>query len=117
MIKGRLGTWTATIARTTRLIVDQCGGSIAGKQGIYHVAAAGATTRFALAAKIVELLARNHANAGAGPVKIQPASAAEFPTAAARPAYSVLSTARLTADFGIVMPPWEADLESFLHAH
>ena len=87
-------TWATTLAATTRLIIERCGGSIAGKQGIYHVSAAGATTRFELAAKIVELLARDDTRSNAAAASVAAASAAEFQTAAARPAYSVLSNAK-----------------------
>lgn len=106
-------TWARTIARTTRLIIEKCGGSLADKQGTYHLAAAGETTRHELAAKIVELLARDPNSDGVTPANVKAVSSAEFPTVAARPKYSVLSSAKLKTLFGIEMPRWDADLERF----
>jgi dTDP-4-dehydrorhamnose reductase len=36
---------------------------------------------------------------------------ADYPTKAARPAYSVLDTARLRATFGVELPGWQAGLD------
>ena len=106
-------TWAKTIAWTTRLIIEQCGRSIASKHGIYHLAATGATTRYGLAVKIVELLARDHKITGRVPVNVQAVSSSAFPTVAVRPRYSALSSAELKTHFGIDMPRWDADLEKF----
>lgn len=42
--------------------------------------------------------------------RIEPIATADYPTPAARPAYSVLDTARLRADFGIALPSWQDGL-------
>jgi dTDP-4-dehydrorhamnose reductase len=44
-------------------------------------------------------------------------STAEYPTAAKRPAYSVLSCARLAARFGIEPKPWRDGLAAMLAEH
>jgi dTDP-4-dehydrorhamnose reductase len=41
---------------------------------------------------------------------VTPITTEEYPTAAARPAYSVLSTEKLTGDLGLVLPSWEDSL-------
>jgi dTDP-4-dehydrorhamnose reductase len=46
--------------------------------------------------------------------KIVPIATAEFPTAARRPAYSVLANRRLKEMFGISLPHWEMQLRSVL---
>jgi len=43
---------------------------------------------------------------------LKPIPAAAYPTPARQPAYSVLSSAKLKAAVGIVLPDWEQGLES-----
>jgi dTDP-4-dehydrorhamnose reductase len=43
---------------------------------------------------------------------IIPITTHEFPTAAARPAYSVLSNSRLIQTFGVALPDWHAQMQS-----
>ncbi|HSR64717.1 MAG TPA: dTDP-4-dehydrorhamnose reductase [Xanthomonadaceae bacterium] len=42
--------------------------------------------------------------------RVEPIATADYPTPAARPAYSVLDTTRLRADFGIGLPSWQDGL-------
>jgi dTDP-4-dehydrorhamnose reductase len=44
--------------------------------------------------------------------QVLPITAAEYPTTARRPAYSVLSTRRLHDRFGVRLSPWRAQLRS-----
>jgi dTDP-4-dehydrorhamnose reductase len=48
--------------------------------------------------------------------RIIPITTEEYPTSARRPAYSVLSTARLRDRFGVSLPPWRAQLQSLFAA-
>ncbi len=74
-----------------------------GATGIVHLTNRGATTWFELARAAVDL-------AGGDPGKIQPCGTADFPTAAARPAFSVLGSERCEA-LGIdVLPGWRDSL-------
>jgi dTDP-4-dehydrorhamnose reductase len=73
--------------------------------GIVHVTNAGDCTWFEFAQKIVE-------SAGL-PTNVRPVSSQQMARPAPRPAYSVLSPARLQA-LGIVMPSWPDALQRYL---
>jgi len=76
--------------------------------GLYHVACQGETTWWGFAQRIIEL-------AGLGErVRVLPISTADYPTPAQRPAYSVLSTAKLERVFGVRLPDWEDGLKRCL---
>jgi len=76
--------------------------------GLYHVACQGETTWWGFARRIIEL-------SGYGErVRVLPISTLEYPTPAKRPAYSVLSTAKLERVFGIRLPDWEDGLKRCL---
>lgn len=78
--------------------------------GTWHLAAAGETSWHGFAQAIMDealaagLLARRP--------RVLPIATAEYPTPARRPAYSVLDTARLRAEFGIVLPAWRDGLRA-----
>jgi dTDP-4-dehydrorhamnose reductase len=74
--------------------------------GTYHVVNAGACSRYELAREIVRL-------AGVD-VAVEPCKAAEFPTKAQRPAYSVLSNDALIAVTGYTPRPWQDALASYM---
>ena len=109
-------TSAGLIAATTAAVLSHWRESNAADRqslnGIYHLAAAGATTwcRFARA-----ILARA---AAAGLIARAPEVVAirtsEFPTKARRPAYSVLDTTRLRERFGVDLPDWEAGLDAVI---
>lgn len=75
--------------------------------GIYHVAAAGETSRHGYASYALECAAACGLplQAGAGTLRGVPSTT--FATPAARPANSRLDTARLRSSFGLVLPPWQ----------
>ncbi len=106
-------TWARTIARMTRAILDRCAGKLADCQGIYHLAAAGATTRYGLAEKIVGLMGQNFRQGHFVPPLLRAVGSSHFPAPAVRPAYSALSSSRLETRLGITMPRWEDELEAF----
>ena len=54
------------------------------------------------------------AEAGQTECRIEPCTTAEYPTAARRPAWSLLDKSRIAADFGIVPPAWEDSLRRCL---
>jgi dTDP-4-dehydrorhamnose reductase len=82
--------------------------------GTYHVAGSGFASRYKLACEIQSqaaacgLFPRNQLGS------IVPIPSSEFPTAAPRPGWSVLSTEKLKATFGLELPPWQSCLREYL---
>src|SRR5262249_39749954 len=72
--------------------------------GLYHGTAAGETTWFGFAQAIFETMARLDASIRIP--RVLPIATREYPTPAKRPAYSVLSNARLAAKLGVRTPDW-----------
>lgn len=98
-------TWARLIAEATALALARH----AGQQGIYHLAAAGATSWHGFAAAIVDRAYRTGLLAKAPPVRRL--ASAEYPTPARRPTNSRLDCARLEQDFGLRLPDWETQLQ------
>lgn len=74
--------------------------------GYLHLCNAGVTTWFGFARAILD-------QAGYGELGLEPVATGVFPTAAPRPAYSVLDTSRAAA-LGISMRPWTEALAGYL---
>jgi len=87
-------TWAADVARVLRDLV------LAGAPaGTYHATAGGRTSWWEFAGAVL-------ASAGLGDVVLTPVGSAQYPTAAPRPACSVLDTGRL-GEVGVTAPgPW-----------
>jgi dTDP-4-dehydrorhamnose reductase len=92
-----------------------------GVSGAYHMTAGGQTNWYEFTKAILEEAAENSADpwlvsaTGGQPLithSVVPITAAEYPTPAKRPAYSVLSNDRLARTFGIQLPDWRAQLKS-----
>jgi len=79
--------------------------------GTYHFANTGETTWHGFASAIVAGLA---GRAGVVCRSVAPISSAEYPTAAPRPAYSVLDTTSWTATFAAPPRPWRDALAEAL---
>jgi len=104
------------IAQTTAAAVAawpaQDGAARRGLQGTYHLVAGGTASWFDFAGTILReaqargLLARVP--------RMVPIATADYPTKAARPAYSVLDTGRLAAAFGLQCPDWHDGLRAVL---
>ena len=82
--------------------------------GLYHASAAGETTWFGFAREIFTLRAR--ADRAFIAPRVIAISTPEYPTPARRPAYSVLSNAKLEETFGVHIPAWREGLEEALSA-
>ena len=75
-------------------------------RGIYHYTNAGTTNWYAFAVAIKKITGSNCA--------VNPITTAQYPTAAARPVYSVLDTTKITSTFAVAIPNWEKSLERCL---
>ena len=80
--------------------------------GTWHLTAAGQASWHEFARAIFE---QAHA-AGRLPrvPRVRAIGTSDYPTPARRPAYSVLDTSRLRADFGIAPPPWRQGLQDVI---
>jgi dTDP-4-dehydrorhamnose reductase len=111
---------------TTRIVAGMIGGTknqfnIPEVSGIYHVTAAGQTTWYEFANAILEEARRapqdlpwlNSATNGRPLIarRVLPISTEEFRSPTRRPAYSVLSNARLMQAFGVTLPDWRIQLQ------
>jgi dTDP-4-dehydrorhamnose reductase len=119
-------TWSREIAAATLEVLSQILRGSAGMAlrsdhlGTFHVTAAGQASWFDFAraileeAKGVSQKASWYSSATSGrPLMLRrlvPISTSEYPVQAARPAYSVLSNARLAETFGIRLPDWRSSL-------
>lgn len=74
-------------------------GRYAGNEGLYHFSNEGVCSWYDFAAEIA-------AAAGHQTCRIDPCRTAEFPTKAARPAYSVLDKTKIKTVFGMEIPHW-----------
>jgi dTDP-4-dehydrorhamnose reductase len=75
------------------------------KSGLWHLTAAGQTSWHGFA----EAIFAGAVERGLLPraPQVEPITTADYPTPAARPAYSVLDTSRLCETFGISLPAWQ----------
>lgn len=76
--------------------------------GLYHLCCEGVSTWQGFAKRIIELAGLSER------VRVLPITTAEYPTAARRPAYSVLSNAKLERIFGFRLPDWDEGLKRCL---
>ena len=72
------------------------------KWGVYHLAGSGR----AVWADLAEATFEASAAAGGPTARVNRISTEEYPTPAKRPVNSQLNGAKLTADYGVVMPFW-----------
>jgi dTDP-4-dehydrorhamnose reductase len=93
-------TWTGHLAPALVRLVER------GTPGTYHLTNSGSTTWFGLAQAIVE-------EAGLQ-VPVEPLATSDYPTAAPRPAYSVLANQAWAALGEAPLPAWRAALHAYL---
>ncbi len=121
-------TLNTEIAAATTNILTQIYGAERGPLsfpdvgGIYHMTAVGRTTWYDFANAILEeaaaapatipWLAAATSNLPLIARRVIPIASAEYPTPAQRPAYSVLTNARLARTFSLQLPDWRTQLHS-----
>lgn len=77
------------------------------KLGVYHYSNEGACSWYDFAMAIAEL--------SGSTCSVRPCLSHEFPTKAARPAYSVLDKAKVKQAFGLSIPHWRSSLAAHFH--
>jgi len=107
-------TPSGLIAEQTALILAQAGGDPLGffrtKGGIYNLTCTGATTWYDFTRAIFA-----HTPDPSRKLKtVTPITTDQYPTPAARPAYSVLATDKIRSTFGLTLPTWEEALVACL---
>lgn len=80
--------------------------------GLFHLAAPDDATWFELATEAIEQMSPGLLAASVDPVEIKPITSAEYPTAAARPLNSRLTSATFNEAYGIALLPWRKALGS-----
>jgi len=130
IVRDQIGapTLNSEIARATTSILERISGTEGGLSslpdvsGIYHMTAGGETTWYDFTNAILEEAAKTPAATpwfaaatSSLPLitrRVIPITTDEYPTPARRPAYSVLSNARLNRTFSIQLPDWRKQLHS-----
>jgi dTDP-4-dehydrorhamnose reductase len=92
-------TWSGRLALQIARVIES------GAEGLFHASAEGHSTWFELAGLFLRAMRVPH--------KLAPITTAEYPTAARRPANSILENARLKEAKINRMEPWDADVLAF----
>jgi dTDP-4-dehydrorhamnose reductase len=100
-------TFAGAIAQATASALARLPALGRTPSGVYHMTCSGQTSWCGFARRIFE-------ETGAAHVRVDSITTAEYPTPAARPAYSVLSNDRLASVFGVRLPGWEEALGACL---
>jgi dTDP-4-dehydrorhamnose reductase len=102
-------TWSRFLAETTASLVAfylRSPGWIQERSGLYHLAGAGAASRFEFARAVLALVSEKEKIAP----EVLPALTSEFPAPAARPSFSALNCSLFTTTFGLHIPAWQDSL-------
>jgi dTDP-4-dehydrorhamnose reductase len=130
IVNDQVGAPTSSheIARTTAKILggiysgDRNPPSLPHVSGVYHMTAGGETTWYEFATSILDRAAKADralpwfaTATNKSPLiarRVLPIPTKEYPTPARRPAYSVLSNAKLGRTFHLQLPHWQSQLDS-----
>ncbi|WP_105012163.1 dTDP-4-dehydrorhamnose reductase [Salinibacter sp. 10B] len=98
-------TWAGWIAEATATMLRHVQAREAPREasGLYHLAASGQTSWYGFARAIFSTF-------GCDDVTVEPVSSDEYPTAAARPKYTVLDSGRARETFDLTIPTWTEQL-------
>lgn len=112
--QGGSPTWSRMIAEVTALALAQVLSESAKEAfpGLYHLASSGGTTWHGFARAIWERIPERERRSKA----VVPIRAAEYPTAACRPANSLLDCSKLERVFGLRLPDWRSSLRQVLES-
>ena len=111
-------TWAGRVAAVTAEVLQQLIGTgtpapeaLGDRGGLYHMTAKGSTSWYHFAEQVI---AHDPKKSEQTLQTLSPITTAEYPTPASRPKYSVLSSAKLHATWGVTMPKWETDLHNVM---
>ena len=96
-------TYAADLAAAIVAVLPQI---TPGTKEIYHYSNEGVTSWYDFACAIMEMSGL--------PCTVRPIESVEYPTRAARPAFSVLNKAKIRRDFGLPIPHWREALKRCL---
>lgn len=101
-------TWSRMIAETTAHALRQVRNPDDARRlsGTYHLCASGQTSWHGFAQAIIDLMPAESRRCR----EVEAITSAEYPTPTQRPAYSVLSAAKLERVFGLRLPDWHDSL-------
>ena len=107
-------TWSRQVAECSAMMIAECiekeRFNPEQRNGVFHLTCDGFTSWYGFAERI-RMLAHSLGLLTEESAEIRPVSTAAYPTAAKRPAYSVLSNHKLQRQFGLRMPVWDDALE------
>ena len=106
-------TWARTLAQSSAELLGKVRRT-KEETGIYHLSAAGYTSRYDFAKKIIET-ARQLSGEKEGWATVRPITNAEYPLPAKRPLNAATSKEKIKRTFGIEMPVWTEQLNSYLY--
>jgi dTDP-4-dehydrorhamnose reductase len=110
VVRDQIGcpTWSRMIAETTALALRQVHPPDEARalSGVYHLCASGQTSWHGFANAIIDLLPAEEKKCR----EVEAIASTEYPTPTQRPAYSVMSTAKLERLFGLRLPDWQDSL-------
>jgi dTDP-4-dehydrorhamnose reductase len=99
-------TWTVDIARAISVLIDN------DEQGVYHFSSEGVVSWYDVAREVISLA--KQLGYEVITETVLPISTDEYPTLAARPAYSVLSTKKIKKNLALEIPGWKNSLYSMM---
>ncbi|ACB77267.1 dTDP-4-dehydrorhamnose reductase [Opitutus terrae] len=107
-------TWSRMIAETTAHALRSVRSAADARalSGAYHLAASGHTSWHGFASAIIDLMPLDARKCRA----VEAITSAEYPTPTKRPAYSVLSCAKLEQAFGLRLPDWHESLRQVVES-
>lgn len=103
-------------AATARLVRSIVADAAAVPYGTYHLTASGETSWHGFAAHLIAAARELGLPIRVADGQIQPIPTSAYPTRAKRPVNSRLDTARLRANFGLDLPPWQNGVHTVLEA-
>jgi dTDP-4-dehydrorhamnose reductase len=105
-------TWARDLAQTTATILErwQQKNFDARLSGLYHLTASGRANWHEYAEEIIRLAREHDPALAAKTLDIRAIATHEYPTAAKRPANSVLANDKVRQAFDIALPEWRASL-------